>query len=253
MKRKSALILTLALVATLCICAFAFTACGDKTTAKVSDEAELKEALANAEITDIKLTDDIAITAVCDTTVGDGLAPSIVITRDVTIDLNGKTMSVAYDADTSYPNTILMFTVDEADVVINGNGGTLTSEARENNSYGMNIINGGSVTVNGGNYYGSLTAFQVQKGTLTINDGFFDLAPICKEQVPQYAKYVINCIDSGYKDGTASISLKGGTFVNFDPSANPEGSGTTYVDEGYVVTANTVGSDTHYTVVASVD
>ena len=250
MKRKSTLILTLALVVALGVCAFAFTACGDNTTAKVSDEAELKEALANEEITEIKLIDDVSITAVSDSTVDGGLVPSIVITRDVTIDLNGKTMSVAYDVDATYTNTILMFTVDGADVVINGNDGTLTSEAGENNSYGINIINGGSVTVNGGNYYGSLTAFQVQKGTLTVNDGFFDLAPICKEQVPQYAKYVINCIDAAFKDGTAKISVKGGTFVNFDPSADPEGSKTTYVAENYKVTSEAVGSDTHYTVSA---
>ena len=217
-------------------------------TAVVATEEELKSALADAGYATVKLGADIAITAALDATVGDGLAPSIVITRDITIDLNGKTMSVAYDADAAYPNTILMFEIDGADVVICGNGGTLNSEAGYNNSYGINVSGGGSVTLNGGNYYGSLTAVQVQKGTLTVNDGFFDLAPLCKAAVPQYAKYVINCIDASFKDGTAKIFVNGGTFVNFDPSFEPEGSDTSYVPAGKKAVGKVVGDEVHYTV-----
>ena len=92
---------------------------------------------------------------------------------------------------------------------------------------------------------------QVQKGSLEINGGFFDMAPTCKAQFPHYAKYVVNCIDDSWENGTATISIKGGTFVNFDPSANPEGEGTTYVAEGYkVVSARQENGDTWYTVVA---
>ena len=94
-----------------------------------------------------------------------------------------------------------------------------------------------------------MTAVQVQKGSLEINGGFFDMAPTCKAQVPQYAKYVVNCIDAAWRDGTAKVSIKGGTFVNFDPSANPEGEGTSYVADGYMVVSEAHGSDTWYTVV----
>ena len=48
-------------------------------------------------------------------------------------------------------------------------------------------------------------------------------------------RYVVNCIDAAYKDGTAVLQIKGGTFVNFDPSANPEGAKTSYVADGYTV------------------
>ena len=95
-----------------------------------------------------------------------------------------------------------------------------------------------------------MTAIQVQKGSLEIKGGFFDMAPTCKAAVPQYAKYVVNCIDAAYKNGTATISITGGTFVNFDPSANPEGAGTSYVADGYkVVSAPQTNGDVWYTVV----
>lgn len=84
---------------------------------------------------------------------------------------------------------------------------------------------------------------------MIINDGFFDLAPTPKSQVPEYAKYVVNAIDPNYKAHTAVIEIKGGTFVNFDPSANPEGPGTSYVADGYKVVSEAHGTETWYTVV----
>ena len=218
-------------------------------TAVVTTEEELKAALADDGYSTIKLGADIAITAIYSDT-DDSLIPSVFIDRDVNIDLNGKTISVAYDGENVYVNTIGIFCVDGANVIINGNGGTITAEAGNNNSYGINIIKGGSVTVNGGNYYGAITAIQVTNGTLTVNDGFFDLAPTCKAAVPEYAKYVINCIDASFNNGTAKIVVKGGTFVNFDPSSKPEGNDTTYVAEGSKVAAKTVGDEIHYTVYA---
>ena len=218
-------------------------------TAVVTTEEELKAALADDGYSTIKLGADIAITAIYSDT-DESLIPSVFIDRDVNIDLNGKTISVAYNGENVYVNTIGIFCVDGANVIINGNGGTITAEAGNNNSYGINIIKGGSVTVNGGNYYGAITAIQVTNGTLTVNDGFFDLAPTCKAAVPEYAKYVITCIDASFNNGTAKIVVKGGTFVNFDPSSKPEGNDTTYVAEGSKVAAKTVGDEIHYTVYA---
>lgn len=95
-----------------------------------------------------------------------------------------------------------------------------------------------------------MTAVQVQKGTLLIRGGFFDMAETCKAAVPQYAKYIVNVIDRNYHDGTAVISITGGTFVNFDPSADPEGAGTSYVADGYTVVSETqANGDIWYTVI----
>ena len=61
---------------------------------------------------------------------------------------------------------------------------------------------------------------------------------------------MLNCIDSAYKNGTASIEVKGGTFVNFDPSnCKAEGAGTNFVATGYKVVSEVHGTDTWYTVV----
>ena len=62
----------------------------------------------------------------------------------------------------------------------------------------------------------------------------------------------MNCVDAAYKNGTAKIIVKGGTFVNFDPSNNSaEGAGTNFVADGYKVTSETKSDGKiWYTVVA---
>lgn len=103
------------------------------------------------------------------------------------------------------------------------------------------------VTVNGGTYHGGGTVFNVQMGTLIVNGGFFQVTPDIDTK--DY-RYVLNCIDANYKNGTAKIIVKGGTFVNFDPSNNlAEGAGTNFVADGYKVISEVHGEDTWYTVV----
>ena len=105
-----------------------------------------------------------------------------------------------------------------------------------------------TVTVNGGKYYGGGTIFNVEKGTLIVNDGFFQVAP---DIDTKDCRYVLNCIDANYISGTAKIIVKGGTYVNFDPSNNAaEGAGTNFVADGYKVVSEAHGSDTWYKVVA---
>jgi hypothetical protein len=105
------------------------------------------------------------------------------------------------------------------------------------------------VTVNGGTYHGGGTVFNVQMGTLIVNGGFFQVTP--DVDTNDY-RYTLNCIDANYKNGTAKIIVKGGTFVNFDPSNNlAEGAGTNFVADGYHVVSETqANGDIWYTVVA---
>ena len=205
----------------------------------------LKTALENGG--NIIMGDDIAVApVVADKTVSK-LAPQMLITKDTTLNLSGKKLGVNAAEDFGKASPVLM-AVMGGTLTIDGDG-EINCEAGSQQVYGINV-NGGKVVVNGGKHYGAITAIQVQKGELEINGGFFDMAPTCKAQVPQYAKYIVNCIDSNFKDGTAKISIKGGTFVNFDPSANPEGAGTTYVADGYKVISETKDNgDVWYTVV----
>ena len=62
--------------------------------------------------------------------------------------------------------------------------------------------------------------------------------------------YLINCIDANYKNDSAKVEIRGGTFVNFNPADNgAEGKGTNFVADGYKVTSEQHGSETWYTVV----
>ena len=177
------------------------------------------------------------------------LVPQMEVTKDTNLDLSGQKLGVAADAEDFGKASPVLMTVTSGTLTIDGDG-EINCEAGNQQVYGINVI-GGKVVINGGSYYGAITAVQVQKGNLTINGGFFDMAPTCKVQVPHYAKYVVNCIDSAYQNGTAKIIVTGGTFVNFDPSANPEGAGTSYVADGYKVVSETqTNGDTWYTVVA---
>ena len=163
----------------------------------------------------------------------DDAANRIIVTGATTLNLNGKiiTPNDMGNNDTNFTALIV-----DADTTINAgvNGGI---DTQKNGGYGINVRNGATLTINGGTYYGGGTAVQVQKGTLVINDGTFEVEPYSD---PTYGyKFLINCIDAAYKDGTAKIMVRGGSFVNYDPSdsasENPRGN---FVDEGYSCTEN---------------
>ena len=78
--------------------------------------------------------------------------------------------------------------------------------------YGINVREGATVTINDGYYYGGGTAVQVQKGTLIINGGTFACEPYSN---PTYGyNFLINCVDSAYKNGTAKVIIQGSTFLS---------------------------------------
>ena len=206
-------------------------------TYPVVNAAELKESLVNggtvAVNKDIK-TDNIA----------DNADSRVIISQPTTLNLDAKIIS---PDNMGNNNTNFCALIVDADTTINAtaNGGIDTGV---NGGYGINVRNGSNLTINGGYYYGGGTAVQVQKGTLTITGGTFACEPY---GAPYYYNFLLNCVDSAYKDGTAKIIVKGGTFVNFDPSNNSaEGAGTNFVADGYTVTSEVKGNDTYYTVVA---
>lgn len=142
-------------------------------------------------------------------------------------------------------NTNFCALIVDADTTVNANanGGIDTGI---NGGYGINVRKGAKLTVNGGYYYGGGTAVQVQEGELTINGGFFAVEAFGE---PYGYNFLLNCVDSAYKNGTAKIIVKGGTFVNFNPADNKaEGAGTNFVAEGYEVVAEAHGDDTWYKV-----
>ena len=207
-------------------------------TYPVANVTELKEALTNGGV--VAVTKDIHTNNIEDTA-----AARIVISQPTTLNLEKKIIT---PDDMGNNNTNFCALIVDADTTINAgeNGGIDTGV---NGGYGINVRNGATLTINGGYYYGGGTAVQVQKGTLIINGGTFACEPYSN---PTYGyKYLINCIDAAYKDGTAKISITGGTFINFDPSdsasENPHGN---FVPDGYKVVSQTqTNGDVWYTVV----
>ncbi len=138
--------------------------------------------------------------------------------------------------------------IQAGNVVLDGEAGGVSTAANVE-LYAIMVGNkaantSADVTINGGNYIGGTTSVQVSLGTLTINGGFF-------QAQDNNQTYVLNCLDANYKNGTANIVVKGGTFVNFDPSNNAaEGEGTNFVAEGYkVVAKEQANGDVWYEVV----
>ena len=128
-------------------------------------------------------------------------------------------------------------------------GGTFAAKA--NDCYVMDVRDGGYLTIEDGKFIGNVDAIYVEKGTAVIEGGFFDIqqkssGSTLKEQY----KTLLNCQNANYNAGKAKIIVKGGTFVNFDPSNNPEGEGTSFVANGYKVVSETqTNGDVWYTVV----
>lgn len=170
------------------------------------------------------LDKDVVITKAPDT-----VASSLSIKEPTTLNLNAMIKTPDNMGNNKKNFTALIV---DADTTINAddNGGIDTGI---NGGYGINVRNGAKLTINGGYYYGGGTAVQVQKGELTINGGIFAVEPY---DDPRYGyNFLLNCIDSAYKDG-ANIIVKGGVFVNFNPADNgAEGEHTNFVADGYTV------------------
>lgn len=124
--------------------------------------------------------------------------------------------------------------------------GTFNGGAGGNNQ-AVQVRNGATVTIKGGyftvggdaNGIGN-SVIESNGGNIVIEGGFF-------KTDYQYdgRYYVLNQINN--KPGT--ITVKGGTFVNYDPSKGDDNLGGNFVAEGYKVVTKTVGNDTWYTVV----
>ena len=105
-------------------------------------------------------------------------------------------------------------------------------------TYGLwNSTTAGKIVINDGVTIEAQThAVYAEKGIIEINGGTFKL--INWEEAPKddngNLKFLLNCLDTNYKNGSANIIVTGGKFYDFDPSnCVAEGIGTSFVAEGY--------------------
>ena len=209
----------------------------ENATYPAANADELKSALAAGGIVNVA-------TDLPTNNIDDSVDARMVIKAPTTLNLDKKIIS---PDNMGNNNTNFCALIVDADTTINaGESGGIDTGV--NGGYGINVRNGATLTINGGSYYGGGTAVQVQKGTLIINGGTF----ACEPFSGSYGyNFLINCIDSAYKNGTAKVEIKGGTFVNFNPAnCQAEGAGTNFVADGYKVeSATQTNGDIWYTVV----
>ena len=87
----------------------------------------------------------------------------------------------------------------------------------------------GNLIIKSGTYHGNVSVISVTKGDLVIEGGNFSADPY----QGNYA-YLINCIDSSYRNGTATVTISGGTFANWNPQDNAaEGAGSDFCADGF--------------------
>ena len=115
-------------------------------------------------------------------------------------------------------NNICVYAMDGATVTIQGGTFTVGSDA---SGEGNSVVesNGGNIVIEGGFFYTNYNWH-----------GFY---------------YVLN----QKNDNPGTITVKGGTFVNYDPSKGDDNLGGSFVADGYSVVSEKHGDDTWYTVV----
>lgn len=209
-------------------------------TYEVGTAEELKAALKNAvNGNTIIFTADMVIDR------------TLVIDKDITLNLNGKTLSNTTDLwnDAEGVKTWSLISVaGGATVTLDGNGKLL---AKENDCFGIDVCDGSKLTINSGYINGNVHAVYVFEGTLTVNGGKFEIQQTYATAGKEY-EFVLNCYDANRESGTAKITVYGGEFVKFNPAnCMAEGANTNFVAAGY---ASTLGKDgTTYTVSQQLD
>ena len=228
MKRKFfaaflSLCMVMSLVPTTVLAAENETGTQTPTENSITTADALKKAIDDAQPGGtVTLDEDIAITA------------PIVINKQITLNLNGKKISAssAIWNDTETINNWSLISVREnGNLTITGNG---TLQAIENDSYAVDVMDGGSCTIENGTFIGNIHSIYVFDGTLVVNGGTFSVQQKYSETQPY--QFVLNCYDANYKVGSAQITVYGGSFKSFNPrDCEAEGVGTNFCAPGYVV------------------
>lgn len=159
------------------------------------------------------------------------ISETVIVTKAVKLDLNGKTISNTNDLWEKRADDWSLLSVRAGgDLTITGNG---TLKAKENDCYAVDVQDGATLTIENGTFVGNIHAVYVYQGELTVKGGAYSI----QQKYSDTAKadeFVLNCYDKHRTEGTAKITVTGGTFVKFNPAnCAAEGAGTNFVAAGY--------------------
>lgn len=225
----------------------AFASGGTVATVDGKEYTDLQTAIDAASGKTVVLKDNVVLTA---ESAGSKAKP-IVVSSEVTLDMNGKTISNASDiwVDTKEEDKWSLISVQKGgDLTITGNG---TLKAKADDCYAVDLQYDGKCTIENGTFVGNISAVYVHDGHLTVNGGDFSIQQLADGE--NGYRHTLNCLDANYKNKTATITVTGGTFKNFNPENNlAEGAGTNFCAEGYLATKRGEVDATYYDVVPAV-
>jgi len=185
----------------------------------VKDEASLRALFATGG--EATLTEDVV------------LGETVVVEpgKEVTLDLNGKTISNTEDLwrDGPYYDWALLSVRADGSLTIKGTG---VLKAKENDCYAVDVQDGGKLVIEDGTYVGNAHAVYVYEGTAEIKGGKYSIQQPSGLSSPY--GYVLNCYDKNRENGIAKIIVTGGEFEKFNPAdCAAEGAHTNFLADGY--------------------
>lgn len=156
--------------------------------------------------------------------------------KDVTIDLNGHNIIGSKKFYDTAKDNWSVISVRGGKLTINGDGnvfaatGAIAEAPNYIEDFAIDVNNGAQLVINGGNFKGNDTAVYIYSGSVEIKGGTFE---VYDNGLSYGARYNINAYDSAFTGGTAKITIKGGTFFEFDPTKAPEPGSPSLLPAGY--------------------
>lgn len=156
--------------------------------------------------------------------------------KEATIDLNGHNIIGSKKFYDTTVNVWSVLSVRGGKLTINGDGnvfaatGAIAEAPYYIEDFAIDVNNGAQLVINGGNFKGNDTAVYIYNGSVEINGGTFE---VYDNGLSYGARYNINAYDSAFTGGTAKITIKGGTFFEFDPTKAPEPGSPSLLLAGY--------------------
>lgn len=158
--------------------------------------------------------------------------PILVATgAEVTLDLNGKTVTNTEDLWDEATEKYSIFEVAGGALTLKGDG---TVKAKENDCYALLVSDGGHLIIEDGTYVGNIDALHVYEGLAEIKGGSYSIQQLCSLTGHGPYDFVINCKNENYAAGKANIIVTGGSFQGFDPANAKSDDAASYLAPGYI-------------------
>ena len=161
------------------------------------------------------------------------ISKTIIVTSQVTLDLNGKTISPTGAIWNEDSNKWSIISVrEDGDLTITGDG---KLSAIENDTFAVDVQDGANLVIESGEFIGNVHSVYVLGGYAEIKGGIYSVQQVYSAEQPY--EFVLNLLDEEKRDWSAEIVVTGGTFKGFDPGNNAaEGKGNSFLAEGYTST-----------------